>query len=87
MLDMVPNHSAVDAVWTTSHPEFYVQKPSSGSFNPANFVNWAGHSYAFGADPYDAPWTDTCQVACPVQPEMTPTPTRDVYLVTAFTFL
>ena len=32
------------------------------SYNPANFVNWAGHTYAFGADPYDAPWTDTCQV-------------------------
>ncbi len=57
----MPNHSAVDSQWTTDHPEFYIQKPSSGSWNAADFISWAGHNYAFGADPYDSPWTDTCQ--------------------------
>ncbi len=62
MVDLVPNHTAVDSPWTTDHPEYYVQRPVDGSVNPADFVEWAGHSFAHGADPYSGAWTDTVQV-------------------------
>lgn len=54
-------YSAVDATWTSSHPEYYIQKPSSGSFPSDYWVSWDGHTLAHGRDPYDAPWADTCQ--------------------------
>lgn len=61
MLDIVPNHSAVDADWATSSPSNYVQKPSSWAADPSRFIERDGHDYAFGSDPYSGSWTDTLQ--------------------------
>lgn len=67
MLDFVPNHTAIDHPWITSHPEFYVE----GSFkdfrqNTQAFFLVEGQGQvrilACGKDPYFAPWTDTAQI-------------------------
>jgi len=47
MLDFVPNHTALDHAWTTTHPEYYVR--DNGSI-------------ACGKDPFFPPWTDTRQL-------------------------
>lgn len=54
-------YSAIDAGWTTSRPQMYVQKPSSGTWPSDWWVQWQGHTFAFGRDPYDGAWTDVAQ--------------------------
>lgn len=39
----------------------YVQKPSSGTWPSDWWVQWQGHTFAFGRDPYDGAWTDVAQ--------------------------
>jgi len=36
-----------------------MQKPSSGNFPSDWWVEYNGHTFGYGRDPYDAPWDDT----------------------------
>lgn len=67
MLDFVPNHTAVDHRWTTSHPEFYVHGSAEDlAREPGNFFRLstpAGmHVIAFGREPFFSAWVDTLQL-------------------------
>uniref|UniRef100_A0A7S0BM75 Glycosyl hydrolase family 13 catalytic domain-containing protein n=1 Tax=Rhodosorus marinus TaxID=101924 RepID=A0A7S0BM75_9RHOD len=62
MLDLVPNHMAVDSEWMKDEEkkEYFVRKPSSGSdFNPHEFM---ADGTAHGKDPYCGAWPDTAQL-------------------------
>lgn len=67
ILDLVPNHTALDHPWVDSDPEIYIQ----GSLedyrrDPAGFfpLRRQGKTYflARGRDPYFPPWTETLQL-------------------------
>ncbi len=68
VLDYVPNHTALDHPWITSHPEYYVQGTEDDfRLNPTAFFPVArpdqGTLYiARGRDPFFPPWTDTAQL-------------------------
>ena len=63
ILDLVPNHVAVDHPWVYDHPEYFI----AGDLNdlkraPAEFLETNGNIIAYGRDPYFPPWTDTVQL-------------------------
>jgi hypothetical protein len=60
MLDFVPNHSAVDADWTMSHPEYYVRAPQ-GSHPPYDPNTYYTNGIAYGSAGWGGPWMDTSQ--------------------------
>ncbi len=63
MLDLVPNHTAIDHTWVQSHPEFYVQgDESSIAQAPQNFLKVGERIFAHGRDPYFDGWPDTLQL-------------------------
>lgn len=67
ILDFVPNHTALDHKWATSHPEYYIQGTSMDAMNfPSEFYpieTPKGIRYlAHGRDPHFPAWTDTVQL-------------------------
>lgn len=64
MLDFVPNHLAMDHLWTLSHPNRFVRGgEGDAKANPGLFYTRGQQVYfAHGKDPYFPPWTDTVQV-------------------------
>jgi hypothetical protein len=66
MLDLVPNHTALDHPWVRDHPEFYVNGTDDDlRRDPGSYVRMetpAGPVLAHGRDPYFPAWTDTLQV-------------------------
>jgi hypothetical protein len=67
MLDLVPNHTALDHPWVREHPEFYVQGSADDlAREPHNYrrVDTPGGAriLAHGRDPYFPGWPDTLQL-------------------------
>jgi len=67
MLDFVPNHTAPDHPWVTTHPEYYIHGTDEDLARaPQNYarLNIGGRSVviAFGRDPYFDGWADTFQL-------------------------
>jgi hypothetical protein len=67
LLDFVPNHTACDHPWITTHPEYYVQgTPEQVAAAPQEFLpvqTVHGLCYiAHGRDPYFPPWLDVAQL-------------------------
>jgi hypothetical protein len=67
MLDVVPNHTALDHAWLAEHPEYYVRgSPADRERAPGNwFEVGSGRRsliLAHGRDPFFDGWTDTAQL-------------------------
>lgn len=63
MLDLVPNHTAIDHGWTKSHPDYYIQGDENALASaPQNFIRVEGKIFAHGRDPYFDGWPDTLQL-------------------------
>lgn len=67
MLDLVPNHTALDHPWVFDRPEFYVpgdeSKLSSTPQNYCRMLTYQGpRILAYGRDPYFYSWSDTLQL-------------------------
>ena len=67
MVDLVPNHTALDHPWVREHPEFYVHGTEADlGRDPRNYcrVELPGGSavLAHGRDPYFPGWEDTLQL-------------------------
>ena len=67
MLDLVPNHTALDHPWTQSHPEYYIHGSEDDlTREPHNYKRiTTGRGVAvlaYGRDPYFAGWPDTLQL-------------------------
>jgi glycosidase len=67
LLDFVPNHTAPDHPWVTSHPEYYIHGSEEDlGRQPQNYarVNIGSEStiIAYGRDPYFDGWPDTFQL-------------------------
>ncbi len=63
MLDLVPNHTAIDHHWVKSRPEYYVQgNEGSIASAPQNFLRVGKQIFAHGRDPYFDGWPDTLQL-------------------------
>jgi hypothetical protein len=71
LVDFVPNHTAIDHLWATDHPQFYVAGTERDLLDhPDAFVRTPGaspHVLANGRDPYFPPWRDVLQLD-PQQP-------------------
>lgn len=67
ILDLVPNHTALDHPWVSGYPGFYVQG-SAGKLQeqPGDYYAISNGSerlvIAHGRDPHFPPWTDTLQL-------------------------
>ena len=63
MVDLVPNHMAVDHPWTSSDPNLLIQgnEPCIGG-SPQNFFRKDGKIFAHGKDMYYDGWEDTVQI-------------------------
>jgi len=67
ILDFIPNHTGIDHLWLTQHPEFYIQvsEPDylkdKGAYFP---VEYRGETLyiAHGRDPNFPSWSDTAQL-------------------------
>lgn len=67
MLDFVPNHTALDHPWVSSHPEFYIHGSAEDlARQPQNYFRLptaAGmHVLAHGREPNFSAWVDTLQL-------------------------
>jgi len=63
MLDYVPNHVGIDHVWTTEHPEYFLQGSEHElEKHPEAFVQTPGGIFAKGKDPNFEPWSDVLQL-------------------------
>ncbi|MBZ0186590.1 MAG: hypothetical protein K8F91_10110 [Candidatus Obscuribacterales bacterium] len=63
MLDLVPNHTAIDHNWTITHPEYYISGDEEAIANaPQNFIRIGETILAHGRDPYFDGWPDTLQL-------------------------
>ena len=67
VLDFVPNHTANDHAWVSSHPEYYVQGTAGDAQErPDIFFRAKSRggpvTLAMGRDPSFAGWTDTAQL-------------------------
>lgn len=67
MLDLVPNHTALDHAWAREHPEFYVHGGDDDlAREPGNYVRVDTARgpcvLAHGRDPYFPGWPDTLQL-------------------------
>ena len=65
MLDFVPNHFSRASTLLNKQPGVFVQagsEPQPDTFNPELFFTHNKNSFAYGRDPFFAPWWDTVQV-------------------------
>jgi glycosidase len=67
MLDFVPNHTAPDHPWVTTHPEYYVEGSEEAlAREPENYLrvetNRGPMTLAHGRDPNFPGWPDTLQL-------------------------
>ncbi len=67
ILDLVPNHMAIDHPWVTAHPDRFVQGTTEDiSRSPQNFFRLQSKTnvriFAHGKDPYFDGWQDTVQI-------------------------
>jgi hypothetical protein len=63
ILDFVPNHTAQDHPWVSTHPEYYIQgDPDDPAAAPSAFFEANGRVIAKGRDPFFAPWQDVAQL-------------------------
>lgn len=64
IVDFVSNHMALDSVWISDHPEFFIQSDARvrKQLISEYFLHPSGQVIAFGRDPYFPPWTDTAQL-------------------------
>ena len=68
ILDLVPNHTALDHPWVGEHPEWYIRDAPVGEGDACRegFFRVADAPgkpcLANGRDPYFPPWTDTAQL-------------------------
>ena len=58
ILDFVPNHSAIDSIFTKSNPEYYIRENSENLLNNKYYTN---DGFYYGKDPYFDPWPDVIQ--------------------------
>ncbi|MFX0069595.1 MAG: alpha-amylase family glycosyl hydrolase [Candidatus Hermodarchaeota archaeon] len=63
ILDYVPNHVAVDHMWTLIQSDIFIKGTEEDLITrPNEYFNVIGQVYAHGRDPYFPPWTDTIQI-------------------------
>lgn len=64
ILDFVPNHMALDHVWTQTQPDCFVQTNAETAHTHSDlfFTSPEGRYFAYGRDPYFPAWTDTVQI-------------------------
>lgn len=67
ILDFVPNHTALDHEWVTSHSDYYIEGTTKDyEISPSTFFPLHGQQHvrylAHGKDPYFPAWTDTLQL-------------------------
>lgn len=63
ILDFVPNHTACDHPWLTTHPERFVRDLDRSAPPEWTFAPPGGGAKVFhGRDPYFPPWSDTAQL-------------------------
>jgi len=67
MLDLVPNHTALDHPWIAEHPDYYVPGTEEQMRREPRNYAWARRKggdriLAHGRDPYFPGWTDTFQL-------------------------
>jgi hypothetical protein len=61
VLDVIPNHTAIDHPWVREHPDYFVTSPASrpGFLKP---FRHASHWFAHGDCGHGNPWVDTLQL-------------------------
>lgn len=63
ILDYVPNHVALDHIWTQEKSDLFIQGTEEDLKNrPDDYFRFKDRIYAHGKDPYFPAWTDTVQV-------------------------
>ncbi len=63
ILDYVPNHVAVDHIWTLLKSDIFIKGTTKDlTSSPNEFFMVVDQIYAHGKDPYFPPWTDTIQI-------------------------
>ncbi|MBD3256278.1 MAG: alpha-amylase [Candidatus Lokiarchaeota archaeon] len=63
ILDYVPNHVALDHIWTLEKSDMFIKGTEEDlKNNPDGYFKVNGNIYAHGKDPYFKPWTDTIQI-------------------------
>ena len=63
ILDFVPNHTAQDHKWVSTHPEYYVHGTESDYLQyPRDFFEASGGIICKGRDPFFPPWQDVAQL-------------------------
>lgn len=63
LLDYVPNHVAIDHVWTLEKSDAFIEGTFEEQISkPDEFFSVRGKVYAHGRDPNFLPWSDTVQI-------------------------
>jgi glycosidase len=63
ILDYVPNHVAIDHLWLTEHPEYFILGTHEDlRHDPSAYIEVAGFVYARGRDPFFPAWPDVVQL-------------------------
>ena len=63
LLDYVPNHVAIDHIWTLEKSDAFIEGTIEEQMsNPYDFFSVGDKVYTHGRDPYFPPWTDTVQI-------------------------
>ena len=63
MLDFIPNHVGLDHPWAYEHPDFLIQGNDADlARDPGSWIKLHGRVFAYGRDPFFAPWRDTLQI-------------------------
>jgi len=63
LLDYVPNHTALDHLWTLEKSKIYIEGTKKEFLERTNdFFSVEDRIIAHGRDPYFPPWTDTAQI-------------------------
>ena len=82
ILDLVPNHVALDHPWVTEHPEYFTQaNPQEAKDEPQSFFEVNGTVFACGRDPYFPAWQDVLQLNA-FHPELRQTALQAVLSIT-----